>query len=729
MRALPVSRAAEFRATVDKVIAMLAERGLKVTQTGIGAYVRYSAEGEVELVNIPQIPEKAGEDFISAIRGFIDHEIGHVLETDGPGIMAAIQRNPKAHGLINVVEDVRIERAMQKRFGGSAQHINDLWEFMLDKQVLPLVQTSTSEAKDFSILLPSVVHAMAGKRAAQAFLDKHNLWPRCEKIVQVLEPFRAGLEAGTLKSTDDAVALAERMFEEFERAQKKEEPPAPPPPAPAGKDDDKDDKDDSDEDGKGDPDEPGTGEADSEPCDDPGEQGDDDGAVPPPSPSSSSPSSDEQDGDDDADADTDGDQGDADESEGDDADADGDESEGSESADADSDHADGDDASQLEDDAVDEAPGEQDAGKEAGEGASDEDEDADEPDERKEGDAPQVLIDSTDFLAEVKDTEKLFEETANSAVVHKIDRSEYLVFTRDLDVTVEVTSTRPDLVAKEALAMDLETAKLTGQLSNQFRRLFAQQEYSVPVGGLRAGRLNAPALFRLSMNDDRVFFRREEHHATDTAVSLLVDCSGSMSGEPLQLALTSANAFSATLDRVGIANEVLGFTSWTGGEPGFTSELYEQMEEEQKRMGRRFSRFEPIRMYVFKGFNEPYRVARTRFAAARSAVIRHSNVKTWSNLDSESLEYAAIRLMPRREQRKVLIVFSDGQPAGGGVGPHLQRHLRDTVKRLEAARVETLGIGILDNSVSYYYPKHVVLNRLEDLPTTVMKELSRMLLK
>lgn len=266
---------------------------------------------------------------------------------------------------------------------------------------------------------------------------------------------------------------------------------------------------------------------------------------------------------------------------------------------------------------------------------------------------------------------------------------------------------------------------MTGQMANHFRRLFAQKDYVIREGMLRRGRLDTRSLHRLAVNDDRVFYRREEHHAMDTAVTLLCDCSGSMSGSKISMALSAANAFSQTLDRVSIVHEVLGFTTRSGG----WSLDYARLTEGQMLMGRPFSRIDAVNMLVFKTFQENYRAARVRLGAMRPENRTYKPASLASNVDGESVEYAAMRLMQRREQRKVMIVFSDGQPAAAGDHSHLEMHLKKVVASCELMGIEMLGIGIMDDSVRDFYPKRVVVRNLEDLPTTVMKELSRILLR
>lgn len=225
----------------------------------------------------------------------------------------------------------------------------------------------------------------------------------------------------------------------------------------------------------------------------------------------------------------------------------------------------------------------------------------------------------------------------------------------------------------------------------------------------------------------------------DTVVGLLVDNSGSMEEDgKLNLALVAATAFCQTLERVGIKHEVLGFTtrsdlvthyySKPGTKPVITREVFERIQEDAKKLGREFSHTDAVQMVVYKTFDETYRKTRLRFASMREEMGDSKPIRCWANIDGESVELAAQRLLMRREQRKVLLVFSDGYPAATGNSAHLQGHLKTTVKACEARGIETLGVGIMSDSVLGYYPKSVVVRNASHLPTVVMKELTRMLI-
>jgi cobalamin biosynthesis protein CobT len=199
----------------------------------------------------------------------------------------------------------------------------------------------------------------------------------------------------------------------------------------------------------------------------------------------------------------------------------------------------------------------------------------------------------------------------------------------------------------------------------------------------------------------------------------LVDNSGSMGGRKTKTAMSAAYALSSTLERVKVAHECIGFTTGSGG-PGYSSSV---ISAESHRIGRSFSRTEPVYMPIFKTFEERLTpVVKKRFAEA----VGNQNFLA-NNIDGEAVETAYMRLLKRKERRKVLIVLSDGFPACYGNASELYSHLHKAVADATKSGVQVIGIGIMSNAVKTFYPNHVVLNELEKLPLTVMGELKRIL--
>ena len=268
--------------------------------------------------------------------------------------------------------------------------------------------------------------------------------------------------------------------------------------------------------------------------------------------------------------------------------------------------------------------------------------------------------------------------------------------------------------------LEEETRHMVGIMQKNIERMMAARSQSVKVPGFRSGRLNSAGLHRLFANDDRIFRRKFEAKTKDTAVGLLIDNSGSMSGKKQAVAMATGFALSQTLERVGIPHEVVGFTTGSMNVPGLSGRM---ISAEQSRIGRHFSRVEPLYMPIFKEFQERLTPeVKRRFASA------HSDQDFLSqNADGECVEIATNRLLRRPEKRKVLIVLSDGSPSCPGVHADQLYKLHKAIKDAETQKVDLVGIGILSEAVRSFYPRHIVLKDLNSLPGTVMGELTRIL--
>ncbi|UIN38324.1 cobaltochelatase CobT-related protein [Methylobacterium oryzae] len=295
----------------------------------------------------------------------------------------------------------------------------------------------------------------------------------------------------------------------------------------------------------------------------------------------------------------------------------------------------------------------------------------------------------------------------------------YRIYTKDFDVIEPFPTDMANYQDAWLTALDDRTRQSVGVMQKEIQRMMAARSQSVKVPGFRSGRLHTAGLHRLAAGDDRVFRRLHVNESKDVAVGLLIDNSGSMEGIKVQTAMEAGYALSTTLERVGIQHEVMGFT--TKWHP-WGKEIQEAREAATA-SGIPYTRYEPIYMPVYKGFDERLTSEiKRRFAAAPHQDFMGSNV------DGESLEYAAYRLLRRKETRKVLLVLSDGNPVADGDVPALRRHLKDTVKAVEARGIETVGIGILTDAPRHYFPKFALLNNAADLPKCVMGELKRILL-
>jgi cobalamin biosynthesis protein CobT len=323
-----------------------------------------------------------------------------------------------------------------------------------------------------------------------------------------------------------------------------------------------------------------------------------------------------------------------------------------------------------------------------------------------QGDLSEAFEQPMDFDSDVA---KQLSQNAKKELSH----SQYRVFSTDWDTL----KSAPLGDHKAVEVMVKVTDHMVAGIQKSLERAMAAKARKTWSGGQRRGRINPGSLFRTAVGDDRVFRKRYETAAKNTAVTLLVDCSGSMSGERLALAAQAAYALSSTLERLKIKNEVLGFTTECCKEMALAisreSNAYDF-----------YSRSSSIYMPLFKGFDERLTIdAKLRLAAL-------TNKPMWlrENVDGESVQLAANRLRRQVAERHVLIVLSDGIPACEGTSAALSNHLKRVVSELPSQGVEVVGIGIQTTDVAMFYPRNLTLNNIESLPVTVVNELSRLLL-
>lgn len=271
-----------------------------------------------------------------------------------------------------------------------------------------------------------------------------------------------------------------------------------------------------------------------------------------------------------------------------------------------------------------------------------------------------------------------------------------------------------------------------GAASKKLEKAFISQNRTFFEPGKRSGRLNPSSLHRLKSGDTRVFRKKVDIRAKNTAVSLVIDQSGSMGWDnKIEKAAVAAYAFSEVLNRIKIPFETIGFTTGTypGGYSGpdsFYQKRLEYIEEFREQTGRySFSRDDVMKLFSYKTFEERFEYRQK----SRLAVPYSRRADMGANIDGESIMFAASRLAKRKEERKCMIVLSDGQPAAGGDQDHLHTNLKDTVKRIEQAGIDVVGIGICDSAVKQYYSRHIVMNESSELTSRVISELARMLIQ
>ena len=329
---------------------------------------------------------------------------------------------------------------------------------------------------------------------------------------------------------------------------------------------------------------------------------------------------------------------------------------------------------------------------------------------------------------ELSDGDDATESALNAPARRNWDLSpetDYKAFTTRFDEVVEPG----DLCDEEELTrlrayLDQQMGGLHNvvtRLANRLqRRLMAQQARSWEFDQ-EEGLLDAARLARVVVNPMQSLSYKVERDTEfrDTVVSVLIDNSGSMRGRPIAIAAICADILTRTLERVGVSSEVLGFTTraWKGGQ---SRELW-LADGRPPAPGR----LNDLRHIVYKRADEPYRHAKRSLGL----MMREGLLK--ENIDGEALLWAHNRLIARPEERRILMVISDGAPvddstasANGGV--YLERHLRQVIDWIERrSTVELVAIGI-GHDVTRYYDRAVTIMDAEQLGGAMIEQLARL---
>ncbi|MEX1306308.1 MAG: cobaltochelatase subunit CobT [Rhodovibrionaceae bacterium] len=305
------------------------------------------------------------------------------------------------------------------------------------------------------------------------------------------------------------------------------------------------------------------------------------------------------------------------------------------------------------------------------------------------------------------------------------DEDAYHAYSRDYDEVIEAEELcDPEELTRLRQMLDQQLAHLQGviaRLANRLqRRLLAKQTRSWDFN-LEEGMLDTARLARIIANPTHSLSYKQEKDTDfrDTVVSLLIDNSGSMRGRPISVAAMSADILARTLERCGVKVEILGFTTrmWKGG----------QSREKWIANGKPANpgRLNDLRHIVYKSADMPWRRARKNLGL----MLREGILK--ENIDGEALLWAHNRLLARSEQRRILMVISDGAPVDDSTlsvnpGNYLERHLRQVIEYVETrSPVELLAIGI-GHDVTRYYRRAVTIVDAEQLGGTMLDKLTEL---
>ncbi len=302
---------------------------------------------------------------------------------------------------------------------------------------------------------------------------------------------------------------------------------------------------------------------------------------------------------------------------------------------------------------------------------------------------------------------------------------DYKAFTNKFDEAVEAE----ELCDAEELArlrayLDKQLGHLQGvvaRLANRLqRRLMAKQnrawEFDLEEGSLDPARL--PRII-IDPYQPLSFKREKDTNFRDTVVTLLIDNSGSMRGRPITVAATCADILARTLERCGVKTEILGFTTraWKGGQ---SREMWLQAGKPPTP-----GRLNDLRHIIYKPADAPWRRARKNLGL----MMREGLLK--ENIDGEALNWAHQRLLGRPEQRKILMMISDGAPVDDSTlsvnpGNYLERHLRWIIEDIETrSPVELIAIGI-GHDVTRYYRRAVTIVDAEELGGAMTEKLAEL---
>ena len=309
--------------------------------------------------------------------------------------------------------------------------------------------------------------------------------------------------------------------------------------------------------------------------------------------------------------------------------------------------------------------------------------------------------------------------------INNINKSLYKVYTEEFDQVAkaeklesseEILRLRKNLDQQLTGFQDLIT-KLANKLQ---RRLLAKQNRSWEFD-LEEGQLDSSKLPRIIMNPfNSLSFKKEKDlEFRDTIVTLLIDNSGSMRGRPITIAAICADILSRTLERCAVKVEILGFTTknWKGGQSREKWNVTKKIPNP--------GRLNDLRHIIYKSADAPWRQSKKNIGL----MLKEGLLK--ENIDGEAILWAYNRIKKRKEERKIIMVISDGAPVDDSTlsvnsGDYLEKHLKQTVKFIEdKTDTEILAIGI-GHDVSRYYSKAIKITDVQELGDVMFDQLSNL---
>ena len=352
-------------------------------------------------------------------------------------------------------------------------------------------------------------------------------------------------------------------------------------------------------------------------------------------------------------------------------------------------------------------------------------------DENNEDDTLKEGVDGIDENSEFRLDEQLLDgdqENENSEITANklnvgVNYKDYKVFTSEYDEIAKAEQLESyEEIQKLRKNLDQQLTNfqnLITKLANKLQRqLLAIQNRSWDFD-LEEGLLDSSKLPRVIIDPyNSLSFKKEKDlEFKDTVVTLLIDNSGSMRGRPITIAAICADILSRTLERCSVKVEILGFTTknWKGGK---------SREEWNKKGKPKYpGRLNDLRHIIYKSADTHWRQSKKNLGL----MLKEGLLK--ENIDGEAITWAFNRLNKRKEERKILMVISDGAPVDDSTlsvnsGDFLEKHLKKTVKTIENnSEVEILAIGI-GHDVSRYYKKAIKITDVQELGDVMISQLS-----
>ena len=351
--------------------------------------------------------------------------------------------------------------------------------------------------------------------------------------------------------------------------------------------------------------------------------------------------------------------------------------------------------------------------------------------EQKKQEESQNGLDSEYDLNEFKMDEQLVDtdsdKQSSEKVIQKMNSkngsNEYQVFTNQFDeiAKAEILETNEE-ISKLRKTLDQQLTSfqdLITKLANKLQRQLLAKQNRAWEFDLEEGLLDSSKLTRIIIDpQNSLSFKKEKDlEFKDTVVTLLIDNSGSMRGRPITIAAICADILSRTLERCSVKVEILGFTTknWKGGKS--------REEWNNKNKPKNPGRLNDLRHIIYKSADTHWRQSKNNLGL----MLKEGLLK--ENIDGEAISWAFNRIKKRKEERKILMVISDGAPVDDSTlsvnsGDFLEKHLKKIVKFIETKTdIEILAIGI-GHDVSRYYSKAIKITDVQELGDVMISQLS-----